>query len=250
MPLALAASYTSASGPPSSTPNAMEDTSTWAPDFCMLFIVSSTTAMFIFFTLMKSFTILIFFWLPRSISSSFVCFFARKPSRPPFAMPMTPTVATSPSIRALVAWVVEWATNTTSSGLIPFSFRQFSKDLTTPAATPLGSSWVVLTEDFPIISWVALSIATAFVWVPPTSIPILTDLPILKPPHLKSSNRLIRGSRQVSRQLPSGQQGILPCCSRPSYTPVHIYIRPPYSTNTAAQQIMPTIHPVGMDIFI
>ena len=113
---------------------------------------------------------------PRSISLRRVWCFARKPSIPPGPMPSTPTQATSPSIRALVAWVVLWATKITSSGAISFSLKQFWNAFTTPAATPYLSSCVVLTEDFPMISCVALSIATAFVWVPPTSIPILTSL--------------------------------------------------------------------------
>ena len=147
---------------------------TCAPRLINSLIAASTFCRLRFFRLMKAFTISIFLPSARSISGSAIWRFAKKPSRPPLAIPMIPTLATSPSIKALVACVVEWATKITSSGEILFSFKQFWKLWTTPAATPRGSSCVVLTVDFPTISWVALSIATAFVWVPPTSMPILT----------------------------------------------------------------------------
>ena len=88
----------------------------------------------------------------------------------------TPTVATSPSNRAFVACVVPWAMNTTSSGAIPSDSMTWWRAWTIPAATPSGAEWVVGTFALPITSKVALSMATASVKVPPTSIPILTDM--------------------------------------------------------------------------
>ncbi len=113
------------------------------------------------------------------MSFMLVWILAIHPSGPLGPTPTTPTEATSPSINALVAWVVEWATKITSLGSIAFSFRQFWKACTTPAATPALSSWVVFTEDFPMISCVALSMATALVWVPPTSMPMRTFLSLM-----------------------------------------------------------------------
>ena len=117
-----------------------------------------------------------------TISFNLSCLLAKKPSKPPPATPTIPTFATSPSINAFVACVVECATNTTSKGSILKFLRQFLKLCTTPAATPSLSSWVVFTWSLPIISCVSLSIATHFVYVPPTSIPMRTFLfPILLP---------------------------------------------------------------------
>ena len=113
---------------------------------------------------------------PRSMSGICVCFFAKIPSMPPLPMPIMPTFATSPSISALVACVVLCAIKTTSFGEMSFFCRHSLKHSITPAATPILSSCVVLTMDSPMISCVLLSIATAFVCVPPTSIPILTSL--------------------------------------------------------------------------
>ena len=154
----------------------MEATITWAPWRTSSSTAWRTVSLFRCLVFRKVLTMWMCLPLPRSMSSSRVWRLARKLSKPPLAMPTTPTTATSPSIRALVAWVVEWATKTTSSGAMLFSRRQFSKLFTTPAATPRGSSWVVLTLDLPMISWVALSMATALVWVPPTSMPMRTVL--------------------------------------------------------------------------
>src|SRR5689334_13270005 len=87
-------------------------------------------------------------------------------------IPMTPTLATSPSSNALVACVVEWARKITSLGSTPDCSSTLRKTSTTPLATPRGSAWVVSTENRPTTSWVALSISTALVKVPPTSIPM------------------------------------------------------------------------------
>ena len=87
----------------------------------------------------------------------------------------TPTLATSPSSRALVAWVVEWAMSTTSSGAMPVSSRSRCIDWTTPAATPSSWSCVVGTTALPTSSVRATSTATAWVKVPPTSMPIFSS---------------------------------------------------------------------------
>ena len=62
------------------------------------------------------------------------------------AVPMTPTEATSPSSRALVAWVVLCARKITSLGSTLERSRTFRKTSTTPLATPRSSAWVVSTE--------------------------------------------------------------------------------------------------------
>ena len=59
----------------------------------------------------------------------------------PVAMPSMPTLATSPSSRALVAWVVPWAMKDTSPGAMCCSSISSEMIRTTPWATP--SSWVV-----------------------------------------------------------------------------------------------------------
>ena len=111
-----------------------------------------------------------------SMSPTFVSFLAPLESMP-VPMPMMPTFATSPSSSALVACVVPWAMKTTSSGAIPSSSISWLMSATTPAATP--SSWVVGIFFFAITSYVLLSMTTASVKVPPTSIPILTFLLII-----------------------------------------------------------------------
>ena len=125
------------------------------------------------------------------------CFFDSQPSMPPFAIPMIPTFATSPSSRAFVACVVLCAIKTTSSGSMLFLVRQFSKHSITPAATPISWSCVVMTTDSPIISWVSLSSATAFVCVPPTSMPTR----IFLSPMLRRSPFLARAGLSL---FPSG----------------------------------------------
>ena len=110
------------------------------------------------------------------MSPTFVSFLAPLESMP-VPMPMMPTFATSPSSSALVACVVPWAMKTTSSGAIPSSSISWLMSATTPAATP--SSWVVGIFFFAITSYVLLSMTTASVKVPPTSIPILTFLLII-----------------------------------------------------------------------
>ncbi len=52
------------------------------------------------------------------MGSIWVWFRARAPSRP-LPMPTIPTGTTSPSRRALVAWVVPWEMKTTSAGSMP-----------------------------------------------------------------------------------------------------------------------------------
>ena len=92
----------------------------------------------------------------------------------PLPSVMMPTGATSPSSRALVACVVPWAMNTTSSGLISHWSMTLCSTCTMPAATPSAAVWVVGTFALPTTSKVSLSMATASVKVPPTSIPIRT----------------------------------------------------------------------------
>ena len=62
-------------------------------------------------------------------------------------MPITPTLATSPSSNALVACVVEWARKMTSLGSTPDCSSTLRKTSTTPFATPRGSEWVVSTGE-------------------------------------------------------------------------------------------------------
>src|SRR5690348_14690151 len=106
-----------------------------------------------------------------SISPIRLCARASSTAAPP-AMPITPTGATSPSSRALVAWVVLWARKTTSRGSIPERSSTAWKTSTTPAETPRSWACVVGTAYRPTTCSVALSIRTALVKVPPTSIPI------------------------------------------------------------------------------
>ena len=87
-------------------------------------------------------------------------------------MPSTPTGATSPSSSALVACVVLWARKTTLSGATPEFASTLRNTSTTPSATPLACACVVSTECRPTTSRVALSISTALVNVPPTSMPM------------------------------------------------------------------------------
>ena len=76
----------------------------------------------------------------NSIGGTLVSFWAPLPSNP-VPMPMIPTLATSPSSNALVAWVVPWAIKTTSSGaMCPFASSSLIIR-TIPTATP--SSCVV-----------------------------------------------------------------------------------------------------------
>ena len=98
-----AISYTNFSGPASSTPNAIDDTITCAPLETMSSMAIFTESSVIFFVLIKQFNIWISLLFPRSILDIWVCFFARNPSNPPFAIPTIPTLATSPSIKAFVA---------------------------------------------------------------------------------------------------------------------------------------------------
>ncbi len=82
--------------------------------------------------------------------------------------------ATSPSSRAFVACVVPWAMKMTSSGRISHCSMTLCSTCTMPAATPSAAVWVVGTFTLPTTSKVSLSMATASVKVPPTSIPIRT----------------------------------------------------------------------------
>ena len=134
-------------------------------------MAASTVCSFTSFSFIKVWQVRIKRPVPKSMSGMLDCFFDSQPSMPPFAIPMIPTFATSPSSRAFVACVVLCAIKTTSSGSMLFLVRQFSKHSITPAATPISWSCVVMTTDSPIISWVSLSSATAFVCVPPTSMP-------------------------------------------------------------------------------
>ncbi len=93
-----------------------------------------------------------------------------RPSRPPRVT--TPTRATSPSSRALVAWVVECAMKAIDAGSMACSPSSRSRPATIPAATPSGWSCEVGTLTDATISRVAASTATTSVNVPPTSIPI------------------------------------------------------------------------------
>ena len=122
----------------------------------------------------------------------------------------TPTVATSPSNRAFVACVVPWAMNTTSSGAIPSDSMTWWRAWTIPAATPSGAEWVVGTFALPITSKVVLSMATASVKVPPTSIPILTGMgslvSLLRPERGRRGRGRAAGgpARAVAGGAPSG----------------------------------------------
>ena len=112
----------------------------------------------------------------NGISPMAVSLFDFAPSIP-FPIVTIPTFTTSPSSSALVAWVVPWEINATSSGLtLFFSIMDFST-CTMPAATPALSSWVVGVFTVLISSNVSLLINAASVNVPPTSIPILTFIP-------------------------------------------------------------------------
>ena len=99
----------------------------------------------------------------------------------PLPSVMMPTGATSPSSRALVACVVPWAMKMTSSGRISHCSMTLCSTCTMPAATPSAAVWVVGTFTLPTTSKVSLSMATASVKVPPTSIPIRTFIK-QKPP--------------------------------------------------------------------
>ncbi len=72
----------------------------------------------------------------------------------------------------MVAWVVLWARNTTLAGGTPVFASTLRNTSTTPLATPLAWACVVSTEWRPTTSRVALSISTALVNVPPTSMPM------------------------------------------------------------------------------
>ena len=89
----------------------------------------------------------------------------------PAAIASIPTGATSPSSSALVACVVECAMSTTSPAVMPPSSISRDSDCTIPAATPRLSVWVVGTFAVATSSKFAASIATAWVKVPPTSMP-------------------------------------------------------------------------------
>ena len=135
-PISSAVSATSCSSDISSTPNALDATITRSPWSYIRWIIDFTDSRFISLAFIKSESIWMNFPVPRSMSGILVCRFARKPSRPPFPMPITPTFATSPSSSALVAWVVLWAIKITSSGLILLVSRHLRNESTTPFATP------------------------------------------------------------------------------------------------------------------
>src|SRR6266704_1953439 len=124
-----------------------------------------------------------------STSPTAVWLRASRDSTAPRPMPRTPTAATSPSSRALVACVVLWAMKTTSPGLTaaPASTRRNAS--ITPAATPSRAVCDVGTTACPTIAWVSSSTITAFVKVPPTSMPIRTN-PIELPGERASEHRV------------------------------------------------------------
>ena len=89
-------------------------------------------------------------------------------------MPTTPTGATSPSSSAFIACVVENATSSMPWPVSPSLATSIRTTSATPSLTPPGA-WCV-------VGWIASAsgcaspgtIATAFVKVPPTSIPTRT----------------------------------------------------------------------------
>ena len=123
----------------------------------------------------------------------------------PVPIPMMPTGARSPSSRALVAWVVLWARNTTARGSMPNSASARWKTVITPLATPSPAAWVVRTETLPMISSVSLSRTTALVKVPPTSMPMRTVRGVMGYPR-----RLLKKTYLVARRVPIAD-GVPPC---------------------------------------
>ena len=121
------------------------------------------------------------FPLARGILPVLLICFTRAASSP-LPRARIPATATSPSSNALVACVVPWAIKTTSSGawaikitssgLMRLRRRRFCKTVMIPSATPSSEPWVVGSFSRAMISPVSLSIATASVKVPPTSMPI------------------------------------------------------------------------------
>ena len=95
--------------------------------------------------------------------------FQRSPRRP---APITPTRDTSPSSSALVACVVEWAMNTTSSGAASSCPSSWRRPSMMPRATPSAAWWVVGTLSWATMANESASTATTSVNVPPTSTPM------------------------------------------------------------------------------
>ena len=87
-------------------------------------------------------------------------------------IPMTPTVATSPSRRAFIAWVVEKATSAIAARSSPRSSSSRPRASTTPWVTPVSArrAWSGPPPGRAARSPSGSS-ATAFVKVPPTSTP-------------------------------------------------------------------------------
>src|SRR3989441_3983061 len=131
-------------------------------------------------------------WRPEASSTSPMCVWLRasRASPAPGPMPRTPTAATSPSSSALVACVVLCAMKTTSPGLTAAPASTRRKASITPAATPSRAVCVVGTTACPTIAWVSSSTITAFVKVPPTSMPIRTKRPIELPGERASEHRV------------------------------------------------------------
>ena len=115
-----------------------------------------------------------------SMSPIIVWLRASRDSTAPRPIPITPTGATSPSSRALVACVVLWAMKTTSVGVTRALASERRNASMTPAATPSAAVWVVATTACAMISWVSSSRTTALVKVPPTSMPMRTCRPIAR----------------------------------------------------------------------
>ena len=97
-------------------------------------------------------------------------------------IPITPTRATSPSSSAFIACVVEKLTSSTRSRSGLISASSFARASATPSLTPASAACVVGTVASACTWSVRPSTATAFVNVPPTSIPTLIPLPITPAP--------------------------------------------------------------------
>ena len=106
--------------------------------------------------------------------------FAFSASRP-LAIPITATLDTSPSSSAFVACVVLWATKRTLVASTPVFVRTSLNTFTMPSLTDFSDECVVGVTECATTSPFGFSTATAWVNVPPTSMPISTSL--ISSPH-------------------------------------------------------------------
>ena len=94
----------------------------------------------------------------------------------PTPMASIPTGYVSPSSSAFMAWVVLCATRSMSPSSMPALPMTLPKASSMPSDTPRSAVWVVGTVETDTMDPDSESIATAFVNVPPTSIPMRTRL--------------------------------------------------------------------------